>query len=75
MLLGLKQAINSPTLTVGYMTSMVSKVMATIQTIKYWWEEQMWYASEERRDLAHHRLTLHDKVMRDGSGKSPYFDN
>ena len=57
------------------MTSIITTVGETIQTIKAWWDEQLWLASDEHRELVKHHLALHQRAMQDGSCKSPYFED
>ena len=75
---GAKLPINSLTLTHGYMTSiteMAGALTLTIERLRSWWDLQVWLASDENRELVRSRLKQHYQAMKDGSVKSPYFDN
>ena len=54
-------------------TTMVGANMLIIERLRDWWDQLMWEAGDERRELVSHQLALHKKAMEEGT-KSPYFD-
>ena len=75
---GAKLLINSLTLTLGFMTSIIATVGENIQTIiervRDEWDILQWRASDEYREMVKERLDQHARSMVDSSCKSPYFD-
>ena len=50
---------------------MIQRIQFLIEDAKAWWEEQMWLASPERKELASMRLAAHKKAVKEGYD-SPY---
>ena len=58
------------------MTSTISKVGEYIPITEQWieeWDNLIWRASAECREMIHERLALVEIAMKEGT-KSPYFD-
>ena len=52
---------------------MIERIKLLYQDLQYEWEEMMWKASPERKELAHLRLIAHEKAVKEGY-VSPYVD-
>ena len=48
-------------------------IQTLIERLRDNWDQLMWEAGDEHRELVSHQLALHKKAMEEGT-KSPYFD-
>ena len=52
---------------------MVEAIQLWFERIRDNWDQLMWEAGDEHRELVRERLALHTKAMKENT-KSPYFD-
>ena len=52
---------------------MIERIKFLYQDLQYKWEDMTWQFSPERKEIAHLRLTAHEKAVKEGY-VSPYVD-